>query len=77
MKIEILGTGCSKCEKLQKLTEEVLKETGINATVEKVSDMQRIMAYGVMKTPALVVNSIVKVAGKIPSKDEIKKYIQD
>ncbi|HEY8911573.1 MAG TPA: thioredoxin family protein [Desulfosporosinus sp.] len=77
MKIEILGTGCSKCDKLQKLTEEILKETGISATVEKVSDMQKIIGYGVMKTPAFVVDSKVKAVGRVPSKDEIKKFIQD
>jgi len=77
MIIEILGTGCSKCEKLQKLTEEVLKETGISATVEKVSDMQKIMGYGVMKTPAFVVDSKVKSVGRMLSKDEIKKFIQN
>ena len=77
MKIEILGSCCSNCEKLQKLTEEVVKETGIPATVEKVSDMQKIMGYGVMRTPAIVVNAKVEAMGRVPGKDEIKKYIQD
>ncbi len=73
----MLGTGCSNCEKLQKLTVEVLKETGIPATIEKVSDMQKIMGYGVMKLPALVVNGKVRAMGKIPSKDEIKRLLLD
>lgn len=77
MKIEILGSCCSNCDKLQKLTEEVVKETGIPATVEKVSDMQKIMGYGVMRTPAIVVNAKVKAMGIVPGKDEIRKYIQD
>lgn len=77
MKIEILGSCCSNCEKLQKLTEEVVKESSFSADVEKVSDMQKIMGYGVMRTPAIVVNGKVKAMGRVPGKDEIKKFIQD
>ncbi|MCX7710232.1 MAG: thioredoxin family protein [Clostridia bacterium] len=77
MKIEILGSCCSNCEKLQRSTEEVVKEMSVAATVEKVSDMQKIMGYGVMRTPAIVVNGKVKAMGRVPGKDEIKKYIQD
>ena len=77
MNIKILGSCCSNCEKLQKLAEEVVKEIGVSATVEKVSDIQKIMGYGVMKTPAIVVNEKVKAMGRVPGKDEIKKYIQD
>lgn len=77
MNIKILGSGCANCKKLQAITEEVVKEMGIAPTIEKVEDIQKIMGYGVMRTPALVVNEKVKVSGKIPSKDEIKKYLQD
>ncbi|HEX3030241.1 MAG TPA: thioredoxin family protein [Clostridia bacterium] len=77
MKIEILGSCCSNCEKLQKFTEEVVKESAFQAEVEKVSDMQKIMGYGVMRTPAIVVNGKVKAMGRVPGKDEIKKFIQD
>ncbi|WP_425801855.1 thioredoxin family protein [Desulfitobacterium sp. Sab5] len=76
MNIKILGSGCANCKKLQAITEEVVKEMGIAPTIEKVEDIQKIMGYGVMRTPALVINEKVKVSGKIPSKDEIKKYIK-
>ena len=77
MNIKILGSGCANCKKLQAVTEEVIKGIGVEATIEKVEDFQKIMGYGVMRTPALVINEKVKAYGKIPSKDEIKKYIQE
>ncbi|MHB8125176.1 MAG: thioredoxin family protein [Desulfitobacteriaceae bacterium] len=77
MIIKILGSGCANCKKLQAATEEVVKETGVTATIEKVEDIQKIMEYGVMRTPAIVINEKVKAFGRIPGKDEIKKYIQD
>lgn len=76
MKIEILGTGCPKCKKLTELTEEVVNETGISAEVVKVTDINDIMNYGVMITPALVIEGEVKVAGRIPDKKEIKGWIE-
>jgi len=77
MNIKILGSGCSNCKKLQQLAVETAKEMGIEADFEKVEDIQKIMGYGVMRTPALVINEKVKVFGRIPGKDEIKKYIED
>lgn len=77
MIIKILGSGCANCKKLQATAEEAVKELGVVATVEKVQEIQKIMAYGVMRTPALVVNEKVKSSGRIPGKDEIKKFIQD
>lgn len=77
MNIKVLGSGCANCKKLQALAEEVLKEMGVPATIEKVEDIQKIMGYGVMRTPAFVINEKVKAFGRIPGKDEIKKYIQD
>lgn len=76
MNIKILGSGCSNCKKLYQLAAETVKEVGIEAGIEKVEDIQKIMAYGVMRTPAVVINEKVKVSGKIPSKEEIKKYIE-
>lgn len=76
MIIKVLGTGCSKCKKLEENAKTAVKELGIDATVEKVEDIQKIMAYGVMKTPAIVVDETVKVMGKVPSVDEIKKIIK-
>jgi small redox-active disulfide protein 2 len=75
MKIEVLGSGCSKCKTLEKLTREVVSETGIKAEIEKVEDIMRIMNYGVMSTPALVIDQKVVSKGRIPSKDEIKEFI--
>ena len=58
-------------------TEDILKELGVTAAVEKVKDIQTMMAYGVMKPPAVVINEKVKTMGRVPSKSEIKKYIQE
>lgn len=76
MIIKILGTGCSNCKKLEANVKEAVKELGIEASVEKVENIQNIMAYGVMKTPALVVNEQVKVMGRVPSVEDIKKYLK-
>jgi small redox-active disulfide protein 2 len=75
MKIQILGPGCPKCIKLAEATNQAVKDLGIEATVEKVADIKEIMSYGVMITPALVVDGVVKVAGKAPSIEEIKKML--
>jgi small redox-active disulfide protein 2 len=77
MNIKILGSGCANCKKLQAVTEEVVKEMGVIATIEKVEDIQKIMSFGVMRTPAIVINEKVKAFGRIPDKEEIKKFIQD
>nr|WP_319489272.1 thioredoxin family protein [uncultured Caproiciproducens sp.] len=76
MDIKVLVSCCSDYG-LKETTEEVIKELGITATVEKIKDMQKIMAYGVMKAPAIVINEKVKAMGRVPSKVEIMKYIQD
>jgi len=76
MKIEILGTGCPKCKKLNELTKEVIQELDISAEIIKVTDINKIIDYGVMVTPALVIDGDVKVAGKIPSKQEITDWIK-
>ena len=75
MKIEILGTGCARCHKLEEQTRDALKDSGIAAELTKVEDIKKIMGYGVMTLPALVVDGEVKVAGKIPSKDEIIRLL--
>ena len=77
MKIEILGTGCSKCKKLTELTEEVVNELGVSAEIIKVTDINKIIDYGVMLTPALVIDGDVKVTGKISEKEEIKRWIKE
>ncbi len=75
MEIKILGPGCSRCRTLDKMTREVVEKHGINATVTKVEDIMEIMKYGVMSTPALVVDEKVLVKGRVPSSDEIKQLL--
>jgi small redox-active disulfide protein 2 len=74
-KLQVLGPGCPKCVELAKRTEEAAKAAGGEYEVEKVADLSKIMAFGVMMTPALVVDGEVKVVGQVPSVDEIKKII--
>ena len=71
-KIQILGTGCPKCKKLAENAEAAAKALGIEYEIEKVTDINEIMKFGVMMTPALVVDGEVKLVGKVPSPDEIK-----
>jgi small redox-active disulfide protein 2 len=75
MEIKVLGPGCAKCKKTEKLVQEVVKETGVDATVEKVSDMMQIASYGVFGTPSVIVDGEVKCTGKVPKKDAIKKWL--
>ena len=74
-KLQILGMGCAKCAKLFDLTKEAADSLGLDYEIEKISDIQQIMQFGVMMTPALAVDGEVKVVGKVPSVDEIKKLI--
>jgi len=76
MKIEILGTGCAKCKKLTEVVEQIVQENSLNAEVVKVTEIDKIMEYGVMFTPALVINGEVKVSGRVPSKEEVLKWIR-
>ncbi|MCK4905583.1 TM0996/MTH895 family glutaredoxin-like protein [bacterium] len=76
MKIEVLGTGCPKCKKLTEQAEEAVKELGISAEIVKVTDINEIMKYDVMVTPALVVNGEVKVSGRIPNIEEVKEWLK-
>jgi len=73
--IQILGPGCPKCQKLEQQTKAAVAELGLDCQVEKVTDIQKIMAYGVMMTPALVVDAQVKMVGRVPSVEEIKKIL--
>ena len=72
-KLQILGTGCPKCKKLAENTEMAAKSLGLEYSLEKVSDIAEIMKFGVMMTPALVVDGTVKIVGKVPTPDELKK----
>ncbi|PRR80456.1 thioredoxin family protein [Clostridium vincentii] len=75
MIIKILGTGCSNCKKLEANAKKAVEELGVDATIEKVTDIKEIMKYGVMKTPAIVVDEKVKAFGRVPKVEEIKKYL--
>ena len=75
MLIQVLGTGCNKCRTLYEAAKKAVQETGVEAQVEKVEDIQQIMAFELIMTPGLVINGEVKVAGRLPSVDEIKKLI--
>lgn len=75
MIIKILGTGCMNCKKLEENARKAVEELGLDATIEKVTEIKDIMKYGVMKTPALVVDEKVKIMGRVATSDEIKKYL--
>jgi small redox-active disulfide protein 2 len=76
MQLLILGTGCAKCIKLYEATEQAAQALGLQYELEKITDLKRIMSFGVMTTPALVVDGKVKVSGKVPAVDEIKTLLQ-
>ncbi|MEI6683492.1 MAG: thioredoxin family protein [Bacteroidota bacterium] len=75
MEIKILGPGCAKCKTLDKLTREVVEKNGIKASITKVEDIMEIMKYGVMSTPALVIDEKVVLKGRVPSSDELKQLL--
>jgi len=75
MEIKILGPGCPKCKTLDKMTREAVSELGITAQVEKEEDIMKIMEYGIMKTPGLVINGKVLFSGRVPSANELKEII--
>jgi small redox-active disulfide protein 2 len=75
MKIQILGSGCTKCRTLTEVTEKAAHELGLDYELEKVTDMKRYPDFGVMFTPALVVDGVVKLSGKVPSLDEAKMLL--
>lgn len=73
--IKVLGMGCAKCAKLYEAAEDAAKGLGVEYEIHKVTDLAQIMTYGVMLTPALVVDGEVKVAGRVPGVDEVKKML--
>jgi small redox-active disulfide protein 2 len=76
MKIEVLGMGCANCNKLYQNAVEAVKLSGKEIEVTKVEDIKKIMGYGVLSTPALVIDGLVKVAGKVPKVEDIKEWIK-
>jgi len=75
MVIKILGSGCSKCKQLEANAKIAAEELGLDAKIEKITEISKIMDYGVMKTPALVVDEELKMMGKVLSSDKIKEYL--
>jgi len=75
MEIKVLGTGCPRCKALEKTTRDVVAEMGIEANIEKEEDIVKIIGYGIMHTPALVINGKVVLSGRVPSASEIKEAI--
>lgn len=76
LKIHVLGPGCPKCKQLAEQTEAAAKALGVAYELNKVTDLKEIMAFGVMTTPALVVDGAVKVVGRVPSLEDLKKFLQ-
>ena len=76
MEIKVLGPGCPKCQQTEKLVKEAVAESGVAADVEKVADVMKIAGYGVFGTPAVVVDGEVKSVGKIPSKEDVKSWLE-
>jgi small redox-active disulfide protein 2 len=77
MEIKILGIGCPRCMEVEKRVVDVLAETGIAADVQKVKDIKLFASMGIFSTPGLVINGKVKAQGKIPSKEEVKKWLEE
>ena len=75
MKIKILGTGCAKCHQVEQITRQIVKELAIDATIEKVKDMKKIMRYPILTTPGLVVNEELVCSGRIPTNSEVTQFI--
>lgn len=75
MEIKVLGTGCAKCKSLDKITRQAVEELQLEATIEKVEDIQLIMEYAVMRTPALVINEKVVMSGQLPKLAEMKEIL--
>ena len=76
MEIKVLGTGCPKCKTLEKLTKDAVQKLGLVAEVSKVEDIVEIMNYGVMRTPALVINKKIVLSGRIPSETELNEILK-
>ena len=75
--IKVLGSGCAKCTRLEKNVKKAVEELGIKADIEKVEDIGKIMEYGIMMTPGLIIDSEIKAVGRIPSVEEIKGMLKE
>ena len=77
MEIKVLGTGCPKCKTLEKSTRDVITQMGVEADITKEEDITKIMEYGIMRTPGLLINGNVVVSGRLPSSKEIEQFITE
>lgn len=77
MEIKVLGMGCARCRDLEKRTRQAVAEAGLAVDIEKVEDIQKIMAYKILATPALVIDESVKASGRVPSIEEIKTWLKE
>jgi small redox-active disulfide protein 2 len=77
MEVKVLGPGCAKCQQVEKIVKEAVAEAGVDAKVEKVTDLMKIAGYGVFGTPAVVIGGEVKCVGKIPKKDEVLSWLKE
>jgi small redox-active disulfide protein 2 len=77
MEIKVLGTGCTKCERLEQLTRKTVEEMGIEANIVKEEDIYKIMQYGVMRTPGLVINEKVVLSGRLPKSSELRELLSE
>ena len=77
MEIKILGPGCPKCKQTEKVVQEAVAEAGVDADIEKVTDVMKIAGYGVFGTPAVVIDGEVKSVGKVPNKEEVKSWLKE
>lgn len=75
MKIQVLGPGCPKCTKLAEDVDAIAREMGVDCEIEKISDLNRIMSFGVFMTPGLVIDGEVKSVGKVPTESELKQFL--
>jgi small redox-active disulfide protein 2 len=76
MEIKVLGPGCAKCQQTEKIVKEAVAEAGVDADIEKVTDLMKIAGYGVLGTPAVVVNGEVRSVGKIPKKQDVMAWLK-
>ncbi len=77
MKIKVLGSGCARCRSLEQVTSKAVEDMGLDAEIEKVEDMRLIMGYGVMRTPALIINDKIILSGQVPDLGEMKEILNN
>jgi small redox-active disulfide protein 2 len=77
LEIKVLGTGCARCKELERMCFNIAAENNITADIQKVTDLKEIMSYGIMQTPGLVINGVVKLSGKLPTSSILLQWMKD